>query len=1122
MSYATLGALLANYVKTRGLVDNKEMYKKSLWNDITALLDEFAAYMDDEHLDSYAANCSNRGYTREGGGSTFFIANVGDRIMCTLMTGALYFLNGWGTQSGGSHTTDPNNAALKEYIRCAIVNIFMYILLASPCKSTMGIDNAWYTVKQMEESMGGLIKQGKCGHGVFENIQTQEFDMAKKIQAWLESNKSLTEKIGGQGIESICTKSLGELDRVTPGTHTMHDNTELREKEKEAIRKLGQQLKTIVEEVKTAVAQCAQENGACMEPIEAVSRSDPQDDASKAKVSNSVAGGKPAPDVPAGNPSAGSGVTDSGGARSLSQPQAPASPVLPAPAAGAKAKGAPGQGPGPAPAGPAPGQQPPPPQPPQSKDPAGKDERTPNNHKETETGEYTCPDDKPKNPHAAIESHVGSRVSITKGHYTPEGQASCEKIKELLRTQTSPATNSNPTHKKSEKKAADATTRQKPQDASQTPQGAPEPSSAGTVATTPVVDKSPETADPGATNTALDSGKATSTESQSPPGESGEAGPSGAVGDQGAKSDDRNNAVVDGGNDDTPPLNPSKPKPQAGNPQQNLQPTPAVPPISDCTGLRLFDTADPQCKNTQTSSSSGSGPDSSNASAGSPEGQSSSTPEDDYPFVFDNMLRTDAGSPGGGFVPLKPGIELPDRTNEHPGQNPDGSGPHAPDLTDTVLAATTPVLFFLSAVTVALLGYSLWKYFAYLAKRRRTYRTVRDVPSPPLDEEILEHLQRGEPPPDYGYKMVTQPASTSARRRRHPRVNHRTIIELHLEVLHECDEAEWENVKEDYWNIVVEEFAHDLEPDPNEYSSTSDPPTTNEGLPGTNVPSTESDGIDRCPPNEHDPDPCKCMENIQLATDTCASNDDNHDPWNCMDTIQLATDPSAPNEDDPDPWSCMETIQLATDPCRPNEEDRWNCMETIQFHAEQNAHSNPGDSTSDCIHWINWIDRNKHTLRACTTQPWFLQLKAHWNQYVRDHMVAHGTSGEHRTAATMDSKKHAWRQWVAQLHRQLSTYKAEQWFQHLLNNVEDQTVAQKAEVPREEQHLEVETVMGTEDVLRVTYVPRSQPLHQPPHMTKPLTANIWILILALVIEQCEVECRLHDRELYVDELLEQL
>ncbi|KJP84864.1 hypothetical protein AK88_05501 [Plasmodium fragile] len=185
MTYATLGALLVHYVRQRDLEGKQELYKKSLWTDTRALLDEFVEYMEDDNLESYSTNCLNVGYPSRTWQRVKVVANMGDRMMCTLMSRALFFMNAWGRQSTKGANTDPQNEELKEHIRCAIVNIFMYILLASPCKSTMGIDNAWYTVKQMEESMGGLIKQGKCGHGVFENIQTQEFDMAKKIQAWM-------------------------------------------------------------------------------------------------------------------------------------------------------------------------------------------------------------------------------------------------------------------------------------------------------------------------------------------------------------------------------------------------------------------------------------------------------------------------------------------------------------------------------------------------------------------------------------------------------------------------------------------------------------------------------------------------------------------------------------------------------------------------------------------------------------------------------------------------------------------------------------------------------------------------------------------------------------------------
>ncbi|KJP84866.1 hypothetical protein AK88_05503 [Plasmodium fragile] len=413
--------------------------------------------------------------------------------------------------------------------------------------------------------------------------------------------------------------------------------------------------------------------------------------------------------------------------------------------------------------------------------------------------------------------------------------------------------------------------------------------------------------------------------------------------------------------------------------------------------------------------------------------------------------------------------------------NSGGPGDYAvPDLTDTVLTATTPVLFFLSAVTVALLGYSLWKYFAYLAKRRRTYRTVRNVPSPPLDEDILAHLQRGAPPPpDYGYTMVTQPASAAVRRgQRPPRVHKRTIIDLHLEVLNECEAAVWENVKDDYLQILVKAFAQECARDLHQdtHNSILDVSTSDQDLPGINVSYTDFAQTDPCPP--HDPD-----------------------SWSCMETIQLQTHPCPPNEHDPDPWSCMENIQL---------------------HHEQNRPSDHGDKTSACTQWINWIDRHKYMLRACSGEPWFLQLKADWKQYLRAHMVADEASSEHRTAATMESTQlDAWKEWIARKHKRTDTYSEEEWFKHLLSSVEEETVPDKGDVPIAEKDLEVEKVMAAHQRLRLRDVPRSQ-LHPQPYMKQPLTAHTWMLLLASVIEQCEIESSMQDRELYVDALLDTL
>ncbi|KJP85161.1 hypothetical protein AK88_05204 [Plasmodium fragile] len=470
-------------------------------------------------------------------------------------------------------------------------------------------------------------------------------------------------------------------------------------------------------------------------------------------------------------------------------------------------------------------------------------------------------------------------------------------------------------------------------------------------------------------------------------------------------------------------------------------------------------------------------------------------------------------------VPFEPTIKLWDGhfgTGPTPGsrgqapQNVQDNGPFLPDLTGTVLTATTPILFFLSAVIVAL-----------------------------------------------------------------------------LEVLNECEAAAWDTVKDDYLQILVEEFMGGN----NTCTSSSDVCTPDDGLATQELatdpcPPNEDDpdpwrcmetiplATDTSPPNEDNHDPCSGMESIQLATDTSPPNEEDPDAWSCMENIQLETDTSPPNEDDPDPWSCMETIQLATDPSPPNACDPWNCMETIplethpcppntdhpdrwssmetiqlatdpsppnnddpdpwscmesiQSDAEHSrAPSVPGDATSACTQWIHWIDRHKHLLRECMTQPWFNALKTEWKQYLLAHMAANEDNGVYGhsvlgEAATLPMKKlDLWKQWVSQQHRQMSMYNAEEWCQHLLHNVEEATESHTGHAPIVENDLDVENVMGAEDVLSVRDVPRTQ-LHKQPDMQKTLTAKIWILILALVIEECEVECRLQDRELYVDELLDKL
>ncbi|KJP85165.1 hypothetical protein AK88_05208 [Plasmodium fragile] len=636
----------------------------------------------------------------------------------------------------------------------------------------------------------------------------------------------------------------------------------------------------------------------------------------------------------------------------------------------------------------------------------------------------------------------------------------------------------------------DSTCGKKPEDSGPGKHGATGQGSLGSPSAP--ADAAPKVSDPQLPPTPTTTG--TETTSNATPGP---APPDGKPIDSGALGA----TVVSGGNDDPPPLNPPKPKPASDNPDQ-----------AGASGSGGGGAGEPSSGGGADGVSGGEGKG--GAAGGAPGGggeRGGST------GPSSTGHQTPASSTPGSTDTVNPGSSGTGSTGQTTNENVEPKETQEDKLpADAPITPSVPtglrwadVKWYTPAIIPAVVGigviaFFLWKYFAYLAKRRRPYRTVRDVPSPPLDEEILQHLQRGErPPPDYGYTMVTdrQPASTSGRARP-PRVHKRTIIELHLEVLNECETAAWENVNDDYWKIVVQQFAQDLMQNEDTNNNTLVVSTTTQALSGNNVSSTDSAGTDPCPPHEHDPDPWSCMENIQLATEPSASNAHDPDSWSSMETIQLQTDPCPPNEPDPDPWSCMKNIQLDAPYSR--------------------APTVPGDATSACIHWI---DRHKHLLRECTTQPWFLQLKADWKQYLHQHWTdaVSGNSelGERGNIPSVEMKKDAWKKWVARQHALMNTYSEQEWFQHLLNNVEQETESQKGEVPAVETDLEVENVMAAEHMLRMRDAPRTQ-LHQPPHMKKPLSANTWILILALVIEACELESSMQQKELYVDELLDKL
>ncbi|KJP84853.1 hypothetical protein AK88_05517 [Plasmodium fragile] len=1142
-------------------------YTADAWNRVKKVLDDFKKYMDKgrELMNDYGANCYNVGWDDlKEDGNYFKGQTVADVVRCRLMSTALFFANQQGTEQGPDKD-------MNQRLRCEIANTFGHMLKKMYCSQqgtwARGIEYAGITFKSMQspgkDGHGGVtgpVVEGKCtmcGYKGYEHtVQAVDLDIAH----WLRGQGKILHGIQHIDGSVPCDTKWEDYTKgkTKPSNPDKVDETKITEI-KDTEKKIVDEAKRVIEKAKVAVEQEIEKQKAGKAPEPTPESTKPQaepvppaseenatekgNDSTSAKTAKADNGAAPAPgdvgrsETSAGDdtvspspPAAGQGGTDPGGTET-SITQTPSQPGPP----GAEAA------------------------------PSGTDR---------ENSDSSC----------SNGGGAGERIVISCGSAQGPGLDPPADLAGLI---------SGSLEDNSTSEGAGGG-QQLPQEVNH-----------GT-GTTQITTRNGQEDSPPAPSSIP-----TTTGNDGNAGTQGVPGPSGQEGGRGEPS----TPVEDGGSDDPPPLNPPKPKPNP-NPNQSG---------SSGSGGTGGKNGEPSSGGTEQSAAGGSAqPD-----GGGGGGSASSSSSASEPASPGSTGEHTPGSSGPGST----GTSQPGTTGTGSSGGPQGarsppSGAQTPETKDQPLPTLPPSKPFdpkdvkpytpaiiPAVVGIGLIAFFLWKYFAYRATRRRTYRTIRDVPSPPLDEDILQHLQRGElPPPDYGYTMIRdrQPGRLPAdRRRRQPRVNRRTIIELHLEVLNECDAAEWESVKEHYWKIVVEQFAQDLLREEDRNNHILGVSTTNQDLSGTHVSSTDSAGIDPCPPNEDntwscmetmqlatgpcpphdpdlwscmetihlatvpcppnedDPDPWSCMQNIQFHTDASASNEERPDPWSCMETIQLATDPCAPTAHDPDPWSCMETIQLQTHPCAPheddpdpwrcmetmqlatglcpphdsdpwrcmqniqfhtdasasNEEDRCNCMENIALDAEQNAHSNHRHATSYCTQWINWIDRNKHLLQACTTQPWFLQLKSEWTQYLRDHMAANEDNGHSvlGDAATLQMKTlRLWKEWVAKQHALMHIYGEEEWFKHLLNNVEEEIVPEKGEVPRVENDLDVDRVMGTADMLRVRDVPRKQ-LHPQPYMQKPLTAlKLCMLLLASVIEECEIESSMLDRELYVDDLLHKL
>ncbi|GAB69475.1 Pvstp1 [Plasmodium cynomolgi strain B] len=219
--------------------------------------------------------------------------------------------------------------------------------------------------------------------------------------------------------------------------------------------------------------------------------------------------------------------------------------------------------------------------------------------------------------------------------------------------------------------------------------------------------------------------------------------------------------------------------------------------------------------------------------------------------------------------------------------------------------------------------------------------------------------------------------------------------------------------------------------------------------------------------------------------------------------------------------------------------------------------TNRKSNSINSVYWVHWIERNKGVLEECKDQPWFHMLKSGWKQQQQQEysqiveldqieeteqgQAYHSEFHENNDVPFLERQKDSWRQWVAKQYTRMQMVSEQDWFRHLLNNIEEEEAEVVEEVlgveqPPQEQQRPNELQQSNElephksetekakENISWTKVEELEKEHLCREFgkKKQFIAKLWMLILALVIEECEMEDNLHDKELYVDSLLQKL
>ncbi|KJP84994.1 hypothetical protein AK88_05376 [Plasmodium fragile] len=211
MSAKELGDILRKYAEDRKLPGNDALYQGKLWEDIKRQMEIFITDMKDDSEYQNAKNCENAYWEhpiedgqkdrrpREMSRST-------ERVICRLMTQAIYFANAWTKEvKTDIERNSQNDTEIKGLIRCTIADIYQDILREDTCEGWWGTYYAWYVVDQISGALKHKVREQHCKKGKYKTIELNTWNIRNKMKTWLKQNEQMKKKIEQEHIGEGCT-----------------------------------------------------------------------------------------------------------------------------------------------------------------------------------------------------------------------------------------------------------------------------------------------------------------------------------------------------------------------------------------------------------------------------------------------------------------------------------------------------------------------------------------------------------------------------------------------------------------------------------------------------------------------------------------------------------------------------------------------------------------------------------------------------------------------------------------------------------------------------------------------------------------------------------------------------